>query len=115
MIAIHTDHNGVAVTAETAMVDGQMMYGHKYRVSGFLSKPPVEVLFQCGAVKVNGANGLTNEALLAILINRTEVLEGMFPCVQNRMAIKHMQDALELFEARTRERLNRGVEGQNKA
>lgn len=112
---IHTDHNGVTVAAELAMVDGQMMGGHKYRLAGLLSQMPMELKFQSGAVKLNGPNGWTNEALLAVLIDRTEHLESMFPCVQNRHAIQHMQEALALFNARTAERLQRGVEGQNKA
>lgn len=112
---IHVDHNGVTVTAETVTIDGKVMGGHKYRVHGLQSKEVMSIEFQKGPVGPNGTNGLTNEALLMILIDRTEALNDMFPCVQNRHAIHHMKMALELFEARTKERQNRGVEGQNKA
>lgn len=73
------------------------------------------VAFQDGPIPANGVNGLTSEALLAILIHRTETLNGQFPCDENELAILHMKKALEAFDARTAKRRARGVEGQLKA
>ena len=113
--SIYTDHNGVTVTAMSSQRSDKIYWGHSYMVSGLSAKTPgyQMVEFQHGPVPLNGPNGLTNEALLAILIHRTEHLDSQFPCVQNRMAIRAMRDALELFETRTKERQQRNVEGQN--
>lgn len=108
MPIIHEDHNGVSVD----VVDP----GHYYEIdAGF--GPIVEELttikFQTGPVKENGVNGVTNEALLAILIDRLDHLQGKFPCNENEVALSHINKALDALEARTADRLSRGVEGTN--
>ena len=75
----------------------------------------IEIHFQKGPVKTNGVNGITSEALLAILIHRTEVLNGNFPCAENEAAISGLKAALDAFESRTRDRIARNVEGENKS
>jgi len=112
---IHTDNNGVTVTAMSTQHKGNVLWGHSYMVSGLPGVSPAFMMidFQKGPVKSNSPNGLTNEALLAILIHRTEHLNTLFPCTQNRHAINHMRMALELLEARTNERMERGVEGMD--
>ena len=57
-------------------------------------------------------NGLTNEALLAILIHRTEIINERFPCKENIVAIKSMAHAKEAFESRTKRRQAAGIEGK---
>lgn len=113
---IFTDHNGVTVSAMTCDHKGVTLDGHSYMVSGLTALSPSfqMVEFQRGPVPANGSNGLTNEALLAILIHRTKYLDSQFPCVQNRHAIQKMEEALELFLARTKDRQARNVEGQDK-
>lgn len=106
---IHTDHNGVAVNAISKLADGTDAQGHVYQV---LSGPKTtQIHFQLGPVKENGVNGLTNEALLAILIHRTEFLNSKFHCEENDEAIRHMKQALVNLEVRTARRIVRGVEG----
>lgn len=110
---IHTDDNGVAVNAMSTTADGTDVAGHLYQV---LAGPKtLNVEFQHGAVKENGVNGVTSEALLAILIHRTDVLNKRFPCRENAIAITKMQEALMWFEKRTADRKARGVEGLEKA
>lgn len=119
---IHTDHNGVTVTHQEwidpdPQDDGDkptyLPAGHFYDVIAGENITPIH--FQNGPVKANGVNGATSEALLAILIHRTKVLDGNFPCDENKRAISYMENALALFEQRTKERQARGVEGFNKA
>lgn len=115
-VDIYIDHNGVAVThdqwIELNDATHDLPHGHYYSVlSGDLFS---NIHFQNGPVKENGVNGLTSEALLAILIHRTKILNDNFPCDENKRAITYMENALALFEQRTKDRLNRGVEGQNK-
>jgi hypothetical protein len=110
---IHTDKNGVAVNAISTLADGSNVAGHLYQV---LAGPnTITVEFQNGAVKERGVNGVTNEALLAILIHRTQVLNERFPCRENSIAITKMQEALMWFDKRTADREARGVEGQEQA
>ena len=105
----------VAVNAFTSNPDGKDVTGHVYQV---LIGPKSTILeFQDGPVLEQGVgvNGLTNEALLAVLIHRTQVLNTRFPCRENALAITKMEEALMWFEKRTADRRARGVEGQHKA
>lgn len=110
---IHTDHNGLAVNAIARLADGTDVAGHHYQV--LIGSQQATIEFQRGPVKDNGVNGLTNEALLAILINRTQHLDDKFPCKENKEAIYHMGAALEWLNQRTQARLQQGVEGTNMA
>lgn len=57
-------------------------------------------------------NGTTNEELLAILVDRLNVLNQKFPCRENSIALTHIETALLWLEKRTRDRIARGVEGK---
>jgi hypothetical protein len=72
----------------------------------------VRLSFQNGPINETGVNGITHEALLAILIDRLEGFQaGQFASNYNAAALFHIQAAqLQLLE-RTRERMARGVEG----
>ena len=107
---IHTDHNGVYVNAISRLADGTDVEGHLYNVQAGTQFTKVE--FQRGGVVDNGVNGLTNEALLAILIHRTKFLDSKFGCDENRRAIQHMEEALVNLEVRSARRIVRGVEGK---
>lgn len=61
----------------------------------------------------DGVNGLTNEVLLAIVIDRLRVFQnGITNCRENALVITKLEEALHWLGHRTRDRLNRGVEGQ---
>ena len=109
---IHTDHNGVAVNAFSGpdhRVPSRDQQGHVYQV---IHGAGTTILgFQQGPIPEHGVNGLTNEALLAVLIHRTEHLDSQFPCDENKRAIADMKNALVNFEVRTARRMVRGVEG----
>ena len=113
MTRIHTDHNGVFVNAISSLQNGKDVEGHLY--TGGAGPHSFSVQFQMGGVADNGVNGLTNEALLAILIHRTKFLDGKFPCDENKRAIQHMEEALVNLEVRTARRMVRGVEGKEVA
>lgn len=74
-----------------------------------------QIEFQNGGVAAKGVNGWTNEAVLAVLIDRTKILDAKFPCDENKSAIQSMQAALDVFNKRTAARLQRGVEGKEVA
>lgn len=72
------------------------------------------VLFQKGLIKEVGINGVTNEALLAIVIDRLRGFQdGQFKCRDNAVALTHIEEALMWLQRRTRARMVRGVEGTN--
>ena len=107
---IHTDHNGVYVNAIHTLASGEDVKGHQYQV---VAGPTVTYInFQKGGVAQNGINGLTNESLLAILIDRMYHLNSLFHCTENDRAIQHLEEALVNLEVRTARRIVRGVEGK---
>ena len=75
-----------------------------------------QIMFQNGPIKEFGVNGLTQEALLAIIIDRLRCFQsGPFACHDNEIALDYCKEALFTLQKRTRERIARGVEGTNKA
>ena len=91
---------------------------YEYSVRGAAQEsPPVpvrlELEFQRGNPKEVGINGLTNEVLLAILIDRARAFQaGQLASEGNARALGGLLEAREAFMDRTVERLQRGVEGQ---
>lgn len=76
----------------------------------------VSIIFQCGGIADHGVNGVTQEALLAIVADRLECFQaGPFASVYNATALEHVKAAQEALLSRTRERMVRGVEGRSVA
>lgn len=70
------------------------------------------ISFQKGPIQEAGHNGISNEALLTIVIDRMRGFQsGQFACRENAIALTHLEDALMWLQKRTRDRLARGVEG----
>ncbi len=70
------------------------------------------ISFQNGPIKEVGVNGITQEALLAIVIDRLRSFQsGPFAGRENAIALTHCEDALMWLQRRTRARIARGVEG----
>lgn len=73
------------------------------------------VLFQNGAILETGANGVTNEVLLAVVMDRLRGFQsGKFACRQNALALTNIETGLHWLQQRTIERLRRGVEGMSR-
>lgn len=71
-----------------------------------------QIDFQNGPINEAGVNGLTHEALLAILIDRLQCFQkGPFACRENALALTKLEEAKHWLFARTLERMQRGVEG----
>lgn len=75
----------------------------------------VRIDFQNGPLKETGhPNGLSNEALLAIVRDRLEGFQrGPYACESNQLALDGVIGAMESLHSRTKERMERGVEGTN--
>jgi hypothetical protein len=129
-----TDHrlNGLNDAIEINAIGDPGPGGANHNYSVVLSPPGRpsfhvgQLVFQNGPIsKPEDMNGITNEALLAVLIDRMrgfqygrrpdgtfdEAQRGQFACRENAIALTHLEDALHWLQHRTRARLQRGVEG----
>lgn len=87
---------------------------HHYSVST-TKEPSVilnEVRFQKGAIKEHGVNGVCNEDLIAMCIDRLDSFQASeFKCRENAIAITKLEEALMWLRKRTMGRERRNVEG----
>lgn len=89
---------------------------HHYQVIGITSPEPVfaKVNFQNGTVLEQGVNGVSEAAILAVLIDRLRGFQaGPYSCRENAIALTHLEDALHWLHHRTAERIRRGAEGRS--
>jgi hypothetical protein len=85
---------------------------HTYSIAVLPSGRMWLVSFQEGPIKEAGVNGVTQEALLAILIDRLECFqESKWACDENAIALSNLRAARDVLLERTKKRLARGVEG----
>lgn len=92
---------------------------HDYEVQGPLSMDrqagSLRLQFQNGPINEVGVNGITHEALLAILIDRLQCFQdGPYKCRENALALTKLEEAQMWLLQRTRNRMMRGVEGTHK-
>lgn len=74
--------------------------------------PNTTLNFQNGLVSEVGVNGVTNEALLAIVLDRLQAFQkGSFACRENALAITKIEEALMWLLWRTSRRIAAGTEG----
>jgi hypothetical protein len=72
------------------------------------------IKFQDGPILEAGVNGISGEALLAIVEDRLIGFQsGQFACRENAVALTKIQEAMMWLQKRTRDRMARGVEGTN--
>lgn len=108
---------------------GQGGASHRYDITGFdannnpafaspglpmaaMSFDRTSIVFQNGPIAEVGTNGATHEAYLAVLIDRLQDFQGgPYSNDFNARALDYLLLAQQELQARTRERLARGVEG----
>jgi len=92
---------------------------HEYRIKGPVEldhQVGVNISFQNGPINERGVNGVTQEALLAVVIDRLRAFQaGPFSCRENALALTKLEEAQHWLLHRTRERMLRGVEGKTAA
>lgn len=72
----------------------------------------LDIHFQKGPIQEAGVNGISGEALIAVVIDRLRSFQaGEFSCNENMHALVHATECLMWLQKRTRDRLARGVEG----
>jgi hypothetical protein len=68
--------------------------------------------FQNGPIAEVGVNGITHEALLAVLVDRLQAFQkGPYACRENALALTKIEEAQHWLHHRTLARMQRGVEG----
>lgn len=112
--------NGKEVTVTTTDEKGAGGAYHRYQIIADDGKMNSEaqslglVNFQNGPILENGVNGVQNEHLISIVIDRLQCFQaGDFACRENALALTKLQEALHWLEHRTKDRQQRGVEGKN--
>ena len=77
-----------------------------------LANAACRISFQNGPIAEVGVNGISNEALLAVVEDRLKGFQsGDYACRENALALTKIQEASMWLLSRTRERVARGVEG----
>jgi hypothetical protein len=136
-----TDHkvNGLneAINITTYDEPGPGGANHAYNIIGLAENIPnigprpfgANIRFQNGPVSTpETMNGITNEALIAVVIDRLrgfqfqrkedgtfdESKRGTYACKENACALTHLEESLMWLQKRTRDRMARGVEGTMK-
>jgi hypothetical protein len=113
-----TTHIGAPTALRVTALDepGAGGANHSYRIGTDDYTIDLTLLFQNGGIKDVGVNGITNEALLAVVADRLAGFQrGEFACSENDLALTHIRRALEVLHQRTAKRIARGVEGKAEA
>jgi hypothetical protein len=77
--------------------------------------PVVSFTIQSDPISEVGVNGVQALDMLEYTKCLFQSLNEAFPCRENALTITKIEEAIHWQEARTKDRLNRKVEGQNKA
>lgn len=113
--------NGLNESLEIQVLDepGAGGANHVYAIYGFHAQNEfvkdatcLKMSFQNGPIKEAGVNGISQEALLAIVEDRLACFQsGPYACDDNAQALMKVREAMMCLQKRTRERMSRGVEG----
>jgi hypothetical protein len=114
--------NGLNDDLQIAVMDSPGAGGacHDYAINYCLNpgtadggtSPMCRIRFQNGPIAEAGINGISGEALLAIVEDRLECFQkGLYACRENALALTKIQEAMMWLQKRTRDRVARGVEG----
>src|SRR6266446_8072031 len=104
--------NGLNESLRIRVMDepGQGGACHHYRIE-YLDRWTWDTHFQEGWVQEVGVNGVSNEALLAIVRDRLEGFQtGPYVCDENEKALVAVIAAMSWLRRRSKDRLERGVE-----
>lgn len=84
----------------------------RYEIGPYADGDMTILTFQSGPIKECGVNGITNETLLAVVLDRLRSFQnGPYACEENALAWQCANAALNALKSRTERRIKRGVEG----
>lgn len=88
---------------------------HDYMIEAGDLPQMLRIQFQNGTIAEKGINGVTHEALLAVVADRLRGFQsGPYATKANACALTHIEEAMHWLHSRTLERMARGVEGTHK-
>ena len=92
--------------------NGGANYEYRIEVPGRISN---HLKFQDGLIVEAGVNGITQEVLIAICIDRLRSFQaGGYACRENALALTKLEEAQMWLHKRTLDCMARGVEGTHK-
>lgn len=111
--------NGLNEALRIVVLDepGQGNACHEYQIDAIIDEAGstldcCSIHFQNGPISEVGVNGISNESLLAVVRDRLEGFQsGDYACEGNKLALESVIDAMTCLHIRTKERVERGVEG----
>lgn len=111
-----SEHTEVFAVDEKGQGNANHVYEVKRKIDKTKTGQTIEVLgtivFQKGPIKEAGINGIHNEDLLAIVIDRLQGFEkGPYTCAENKRALVDLYGAMLHLQKRTKKREARSVEG----
>jgi len=90
---------------------------HRYSIEKKNGKPDeifASIKFQEGPIKESGVNGMHNEDLIMVVLDRLRgAQQGDFSCRENALAITKLEEALLWLNYRTNTRIHENVEGKS--
>ncbi len=105
-------NEAIEITVQDEPGDGGACHYYEVDPVGDAGAESVAIVFQRGPIAEVGVNGISNEALLAIVEDRLEGFQsGEFRCRENAVALTKLQECMIWLHKRTRDRVARGVEG----
>lgn len=108
----HKVEGAEALTVIAVDQRGQGNAHYEYEILGPSEVRVGRISFQNGPIKEVGINGVSEEALLAILMDRLDGFQGgVYGCKENATTLDRLQAAMDLMQDRTRSRVARQVEG----
>lgn len=106
--------NGDALPTWEALTEAALTDPKKARIvtAWNMAAAAAPIVFQNGPIAEAGVNGVTHEALLAIVADRLNGFQsGHYTCKENGLALKLLSEAIGWLHIRTTKRMERGVEG----
>ena len=92
-----------------------MAPANEYQLNDFNSeaRPPQSIAFYEKHQDGTESGGTTLEEMLRVSVARLKELNSRFACRENSLAVTKMEEALLWLNARTADRIARGVEGKH--
>lgn len=94
--------DGIQIYDALSDADNLQGTGLIYKVS-LEGEPWAIIVFQDGDIFSAGVNGITNEALLSVVIHRTKILNEKLPCKENELALDNLRSARAIFHEMSRD------------
>ena len=120
LMVIDDSHKYTTVKAAATPGNGGARHHYTISIKAEFLKPDQEqklldINFQDGPIKEAGINGLMDENLIAILIDRLRGFQsGPYACSYNAEALMNLEIALGVLQDRTASREKQGIEGTHK-